>query len=76
MKFIIYFLSWSLVQSVGVFITVMVVKLLVKFVLYFETGFFSIGYKDIVEAFGIGVVMGIFLGGVICLINYLHHKRF
>ncbi|KGM27447.1 hypothetical protein [Photorhabdus caribbeanensis] len=76
MKFIIYFLYWSLVQSVGVFITVMAVKLLVKFVLYFETGVFFIGYKDIVEAIGIGVVMGIFLGGVICLINYLQHKRF
>ncbi|MCT8342876.1 hypothetical protein LG003_08375 [Photorhabdus kleinii] len=75
MKFMIYFLSWSLVLCIGVFTAVMAVKLLVKFVLFFETGAFSIGYKDIVEASGIGVVMGIFLGAVVCLVNYLQYKR-
>ncbi|MDC9583328.1 hypothetical protein PSI15_17630 [Xenorhabdus sp. PR6a] len=75
MKFIIYFLFWSLVQSVGMFIVVMVIKLFVKFVFYFETGVFSIGYKDVVEALGLGFVMGIFLGAVVCLVNYIQHKR-
>lgn len=75
MKIFIYFLFWSLSMCVTVFLTIILIKLLVKLILYFEKNSFIWELNDFIDALKIGGVMGLFLGAVICLVNYLEYKR-
>lgn len=75
MKIFIYFLLWSLSMCVTVFLTIILIKLLVKLMLYFEKNSFFWELNDFIDALKIGGVMGLFLGAVICLVNYLEYKR-
>ncbi|CRL63733.1 hypothetical protein BN1805_02446 [Proteus vulgaris] len=75
MKILIYFLLWSLSMCVTIFLTIILIKLLVKLILYFEKNSLIWKLTDFIDALKIGGVMGLFLGAVICLVNYLEHKR-
>ncbi len=75
MKIFIYFLLWSLSMCVTVFLTIILIKILVKLMLYFEKNSFVWELNDFIDALKIGGVMGLFLGAVICLVNYLEYKR-
>lgn len=75
MKIFIYFLLWSLIMFIAIFFTVVVTKLLIKLVSYFETDSFTFGAKDFIDAIEIGCIMGTFLGAVVCLVTYLKYKK-
>ena len=75
MKIFIYFLLCSLSMCVTIFLTIILIKLLVKLILYFEKNSFIWELNDFIDALKIGGVIGLFLGAVICLVNYLEYKR-
>lgn len=75
MKILIYFLLWSFSMFIAAFVTIILIRFLMKLVFYFETETFNFGLKDFISALEIGSVAGIFLGIIICFVSYLENKR-